>query len=312
MKINLLIAAPLSLLCLLSTAAMAQDPATPATTTTAAPTAPAKPMAKKIAPAAGTSAVAAPKKEEAPSVKYSMVLGAEYDLQAQTQPDGSRSQEIDYEFKPGIAYGNYSAFIDEYLAHDLVDSSATSTWSDPVIGVGRKGWELGPYVKLAPSASVQLPLKDSTKNEVGLLYSVAGFLGFSLNTKNMGLDSWSFGYQIGAYRNFTKFDTNAKTGNPNMDHKFRQRFTLGYDITDKLSFFNLFDFSSKYSVNGVVTNNFFLLNTLGYQLTDNFSVSILHTNDGGGVFLKGDNYENNLKVYDSTSSIFGVAVELDL
>lgn len=307
MKMNLWITLPLSLMCF---AAYAQSPAATTTTTTTTTPATTAPVAKKkAAPAAGTSTVAAPKKEEAPSVKYSFVYSAEYDLQAQTQPDGSRAQSLSHMFRPGISYGDYTAVVEEYYNQDLVDSKSIE-WTDPAFAFSKKAWTLGDYFKLGPSASLVLPLKDATRNEMGLLYNVGAGLKLSLNTKNMGLDSWSFAYQVNVYRNFTQYDTNAKTGAPNLHHKIRNRVTFGYDFTDQWSFFNLFDFNSNYSVNGVVTNSFFSLQSLGYQVNDVVNVSIAHTN--GGPFLKAGTYENNLKFYDEENSTYAFAVEVAL
>jgi hypothetical protein len=303
MKLNLWISLPLSMICVLANAQ-----GTASTTTTTATTA----SATSTAAPAATSTAAAPKTEEAPKVGYKISYEASYSLQAQTQPDGSRSQSLAHSFSPGLTYGLYSASLALEYSQDLLDSGNpdSNQWSDPVLALGRKSIPLGEYFKFGPSATLTLPMTDNSKNNVGTKYNIAAAASLSLNTKAVGLDNWSLSYQLAASKIFTDFDTNAKTGNPNPSHRFRNRFSLGYNFTESLSFFNMFDFNSNYNVNGTVTNSFFSLQSLGYSITDNISASLSHTN--GGAYLKSGSYENNLKVYDSESSTYNVGLEVAL
>lgn len=285
------------------------------TSTTAAPAASTTTAPATITAAAttATSTTAAPKKEEAPSVKFNLSYDLGYSLQAETQTDKegaqSRSQSVSHEFTPGMAYGQYSSFA--YIAYeqDLIASSKNS-WSDPIFGLSKKAWELGKYLKLAPSGSVTLPLTDSTRNEVGLLYGVGAGLNLGLNTKNLGMDAWSMSYQLNASRSFTSFDTNAKTNSPNRLYGFRNRFNLGYSFTDAFSFFTRFDFNSNYSVNGIVTNSFSHFQSFSYSINEVTSVSFTHAN--GGPYLKTETYENNLKFYDTENSSYSVGLSVNL
>lgn len=292
-RMNLWISLPVTMLCL---SANAQT----TTTTTVATTAP-----------AATSTTAAPKKEEAAAAKFGFVYDLGYSLQSQTQKDGSRSQGLSQTFKPTMKYGEYSTFASIDHDQDLLDSAGGgNVWADPVFGISKKAWTLGEYFKLGPSMSLLLPLKDATRNEVGLIYNVGGALSLSLNTKALGMDAVSLGWQISANKNFTNYDTNAKTGSPNTSHRMRNRLTFGYDFNDTYSFFNMFDFNSTYSVNGVVTNSFFTLQSFGYAVNDNISLSLSHAN--GGPFLKSGTYQNNLKLYDEENSSYSFGLEVVL
>lgn len=275
----------------------------PAASTTTAPTAAAP------ATTAATSTMTAPKKEEAPSVKFNLSYDLGYTLQSEAQPNGSRSQSVSHEFLPGMAYGQYSSFAYIGYEQNLIKSSENS-WSDPIFGLSKKAWDLGQYLKLAPSGSVTLPLTDSTRNEVGLLYGVGAGLNLGLNTKNLGMDAWSMSYQLNASRSFTSFDTNASDGNPNRLYGFRNRFNLGYNFTDAFSFFTRFDFNSNYSVNGIVTNSFNHFQSFSYSINEVTSVSFTHNN--GGSYLKKDTYENNLKFYDTKGSTYSVGLSVNL
>lgn len=298
MKLNLWLSLPLSVICI---AAHANT-----TTTTTAPAA----ATTTTAPAAATSTTAAPaaaKKEEAPSVKFGFVYGGSYSLQAEKQADGTRTQAIGHEFTGKMSYGDYRASVYSAYENDIVDTSGTGSFTDPAWKLSRKSWTLNDYLSMGPALTLTIPMNASSKEDD--LYTVGGALSFSLNTKTLGLDSLSLGNEISANKYFTKYDTTS-AGSPSKSHRFRNRITVGYDITDKFSFFNLFDFNFNYSVNGVVTNSFFSLQSFGYTLSDNVSVSLSHTN--GGAYLKSGTYENNLKFYDSKSSNYSVGLEVSL
>ena len=140
-----------------------------------------------------------------------------------------------------MSYGDYTLKTDNYYEQDLIDTSANQNgqWYDPVFIVSKKSVEVGKYFKIGPSGALVLPLKESSRNDTGMLYTVSAAANVSVNTKNLNMDAWSFGYQLNAYRYFTQFDTKAGTGDPNMHHRFRNRFTFGYKFTDKFSFSNL-------------------------------------------------------------------------
>ena len=302
MKLNYWISLPLlSTICLFANANTTTTVATPApaATATAAPV---------TAPAAATSTTAAPKKEDAPSVKYGISYEAGFSLQAQTQPDGTRSQSLSHGLTPSLSYGEYRSSVAISYEQDMNDS-ASNGFADPVFALSKKAWTLSKYFKLAPSGTLMLPMTDASKNKTGLMYNVGGALGLSLNTKELGMEKFSTGYQIAVSKNFTNYDTNS-SGNPQTSHKLRNRITAGYSITDTISFFNMFDFNSSYSVNGVVTNSFFSLQSFSYSVNDNVGLGFAHSN--GGSYLKSGTYENNLKFYDSVASTYSLSLEVNL
>jgi hypothetical protein len=329
MKDNRFYLLPLSLICALSLNAQAATtttapaptgttaatapaaPAAPGSTTAVKPAAPAAAKAKTATkPAAGTNKTKAPEKAPEPAkLSFNLSFDASYTLQAEKPANDPRAQSMSYELTPGMGYGDYSAFAYFSYTQDLIDSTAPS-WSDPLFGAGRKAWSLGEYFTLGPSGTIILPMTDATKNEVGLLYNIGGALKLGLKTKAIGLDNWSIAYSVAYNRNFTKFDTNARTNSPNTMSRIRQRFDVNYNITDSLSFFNRFQFDSNTSVYGVVRNSFLFVNSFSYQINDVVGVSLSHAN--GGSLLKPETYQNNLKLYDSESSEYSVGLSLGI
>lgn len=297
-----------------STAATS-TPTVPATTATIAPataapataTAIKKPASK--ASSAATSTVAAPKKEEAPTVKFGLGYDLGYSMQAKAQPDGSRSQSLSHEFVPSMSYGEYNAFAYMGYNQDLVATNENG-WSDLILGAGKKAWTLSEYLKLGPSITLVQPLTNRSRNEIGLLYAFSAALKLTLNTKTLGMDAFKLSYQGQISRANLQYDTNAKTGAPNRLHGYRSRINIGYDITDALSFSTQFDFNSNYSVNGIVSNTFSHSQTLGYTLNDHASLSFTHSNEGP--YLKTGTYENNLKFFNDEDSSYSIGLGLSI
>ncbi|MEQ1722058.1 MAG: hypothetical protein ABL930_02715 [Pseudobdellovibrio sp.] len=299
MKLNLWISLPLSMICVLANAQGTASTTTTTATTTAAATA---------APAAATS-TATPKKEEAPSFKFGLSYDAEYALQAQTQPDGTRSQGLSNTFTGSMGYGQFNSFLSMTYDQDLIDSSG-SAWGDAALGVSKKAWTLGEYLKLGPSMSLALPLTDATRNVTGLQYAVGGTLKLTLVTKALGMDNFSISQSVGVTKFFTNFDTTS-TGSPSKAYRLRNQTSLGYSLTDSLSIEGLGRLDSNYSVNGVVTNFFILQEAISYQINDNVSVGASHTNAANYLNSKKE-YESNLKFYDSESSSYSVNISVSL
>ncbi|MCC2678098.1 MAG: hypothetical protein K0R29_674 [Pseudobdellovibrio sp.] len=297
---------------LLCAFAHAQAPATTTTvakevkTPTATADANATPAAAAAAAATSTAEV---KKEEAPSVKYSMGLGLSYSITAETQPDGTRSESVDYTFTPGLSYGIYRASVFTLYSQNLKDTAKNGSFIDPIFSFSRSSFDLSKYFKLGPSLSVTLPMSDSSKNNTELLYSIGGAASLYLQNKPLGIDNWNISYYVAYQRNFTKFAT-TNAGEPVTMQRIRQRINVGYKFTDSLSLSTRFQFDSKYSSEGIVRNDFLHFQTLSYSVNDTISLSMGHTNSGA--LLNGTNYDNNLKFYDEASSTYSAGIDVSL
>ncbi len=285
----------------------------PTTTTTIAkevkvPSATAEANATPAAAAAATS-TAEVKKEEAPSVKYSLGLGLGYTLGAEAQSNGTRKETMTYSFTPGLSYGIYRASVFSLYEQNLKDTSKNGSFIDPILSFSRSSFELNKYFKLGPSVSVVLPMSDNSKNNTELLYSIAGAASLYLQNKPLGLDGWNINYYLGYQRNFTRYAT-TNSGDLVTMQRIRQRINVGYNFTDSLSLSTRFQFDSKYSSEGIVRNDFLHFQTLSYKINDTLSVSMGHTNSGAT--LKGENYDNNIKLYDEAASEYSAGLDISL
>lgn len=285
----------------------------PKTTTTVAK--PAKPAVATVATATTTApaqgaatSTTAPKKEEAPSVKFSFFFNPSYSIKAEPGTDGTRDESISYFFSPSMSYGVYRASVYTLYGQDIKDTKS-SYWIDPVFTFSRSAIPLSDYFKLGPSVSITLPMTDGSKNNTELLYTIAGALNLSLNTKNLGLDKWSTSYYVAYDRNFTRYSTTA-AGEPVTMQRIRQRINVGYSFTDKLSLSTRFQLDSNYSAEGIVRNKFLHFQTISYQINDTVALSAGHTNANN--LLDGTTYQNNLKFYDETTSEYSAGIEISI
>ncbi len=290
---------PITLICVSAYAATTP----PAASTVKAP----------AAPAAGTSTVAAPAPAANPT-SFGFLFEPSYEVQAyeQTDKDGikSRSESLAYGFTPSMKFGDGYRLSTYWEYDQTLTDSTDSGWIDPSVSLSRKAWELGKYIKLGPSTTVGLPLKQSTKDNTNLKFAISGKLTASLNTANMGLDAFSASYGVQVSRFFTDYSTTLK-GDPVTQSRFRQQISLGYQIIDPLSFGLFFQHDSKFSSEGVIRGSFVFSQSLEYSINDSLSVSFAHTNSGD-TLKKEENYENAIKFDDKENSTYSVGLGLSI
>jgi hypothetical protein len=218
--------------------------------------------------------------------------------------DHTKSESLSYSLSPGFSYGGYSYGVNFSYTQSLADTTRAS-FSDPGFNVDRKSWKISDYFTLKPAGTLVLPMTDRSKNDIGLLYNIGGGLNLSLVTKAFNMDAWDFGAGLAVNRNFTQYATNSY-GEPSNMWRIRQKYHAGYDLTESLNFSTSFDFSSNYSVNGVVTNTFSVGESFRYKISRGVSMSMGHSN--GGPTLTPFTYDNNMKLYDQKSSTYSVGV----
>ena len=262
-----------------------------------------------LAPAASTSTTAAPKAEEAPKWSFRMGIGPSYTMGAQAKPDGSRSESLSTSFTPSVGYGNWTLMLFELYSQDLKNASGGGNFIDPMLFLSRKSIPLGDYLSIGLGANLTIPMTDSTKNNVNLLYGIGGSAQLNLNTKTLGMDAWKISYYLAGNRNFTQFSTTS-AGEPITMGRIRQRINVGYGFTENFSLSTRFEFDSNYSAEGVVRNKFMHYETLGYQITDSIGISAGHTN--ANTLLDGTTYQSNLKFFDENTSEYSVGLDISL
>lgn len=260
------------------------------------------------APAAATSSTT-PAKEESAPVKFFMAMSLAYETQAQTQPNGTRSESIAYIFIPGMTFSDYKLSALALYSQDLKNSAKTGSFIDPSFTFSRNAIDLGQYFKLGPSLSLTVPMSDYSKNIVELQYSVGGALYLGLNTKNLGMDKWSIGYNLFYTRNLTKYSTDAN-GELITLQRIRNRMSVGYRLTDNLSLSTRFELDSNYSAEGVVRNKFAHSQSLSYKINNTVSVNGGHSNSDA--LLDGTTYQSNLNFYDEVASKYTLGLDISI
>lgn len=155
----------------------------------------------------------------------------------------------------------------------------------------------GSYFRL--KGSLAAPLSKGSRKDSDLITSVT--LGA---TFGMGLDSilkgLSFYYLPDAKISFYKYQTARHSGESNNQYRVLQRLIIGYQIADKfsLSFDNIY--YRNWTFEGTTTDVFNFDQSLTYQATNDFSISIGHSIGGNALDING--VDSNVKLFDQHSS----------
>ncbi len=253
-------------------------------------------------------------KKKEPLVSFSFALNSSYNIQAEKQSDGTRAEYLQHEINPLVKISDYTLQGFFYYYDDL-KAPATNEWQDSFIALNKAPWNLGDYFTLAPGLALTLPLSKASREVVSSKYSVGASLALGLNTKNMGLDAFSVTYSLGYTKMYSDYETNIKN-EPSTNYRIRQRLTLGYQITDALSFKTRFQYDSSYSYANVVRDAFLHFQVFEYQFTEHISANIGHANAGNSYLVKeseNDYYlQNNVKFFDPETSEYSIGIGLSI
>lgn len=250
-------------------------------------------------------------KEEESRYKFGASVNASRSTSLYDHQDGTRSDSMDYRFIAFLAmpYGKITTIVD--YTEDLRDPENTAAGLyDPIIQYGFKSTDWAwsaPYVlTFAPNVSLVVPAtKRSIKRDQ---LNTAISTGISFGIKPDGIyksdGTWSVIFGLSAGQNFHMYeeDINGKVLNK---YSSNQSLNIGYSISD-------WDFSlsyvhrSRWTYQNNIRESYALSQYIGYSLTENFGLSMGHSNEGPAI--KANGYESNLNVIDENNSVvyFGV------
>lgn len=220
--------------------------------------------------------------------------------------DGTRGDSLDFRTIFGAAFTNghaLSSVID--YSNDLKDPENTAAGLiDPSIKYSfkSKNWAWSaPYIlTFRPSLSTVLPVTKRSRIRDELQGVLAGGISFGIIPdgiyKSDGV--WSVLIGVTAGRHFHKFeeDINGKVLNK---YSSNQSMDIGYSIAD-FSFSLSYLHRSRWTYQGNVRDSFALSQDITYSMTDNFAVSVGHSNEGA--MVKANGYESNLDIIDKNNS----------
>ena len=234
-----------------------------------------------------------------------------YSVQAEQQDNGTRTEYFTHEFIPTLKTTNY-VFNATFDFYDYYKTTEASKWDNTQFDAALNNpWDTE-YFKFTPMVIVIAPLFKK-EAEVSFQYAAGGRLTAALKSKELDIPNFIFkyGWQVLKFGQKLKFQEDPKTGLPlldaagekqfNTDFRLRQRFHLGYKLTEKLLAFMYFHYDSNFLFEGTVRNGFYHETFLEYAINENIAIN-LGTSNGGGVFVGDYQEKDNLKFYSKESS----------
>ncbi len=230
--------------------------------------------------------------------------------------DGSRSDSMDYLAMPQmkLSFGSVKGKI--VYSQNLRDdgntydgTAAASDFGDISLTVAKNPYKWmwsGPYViTLTPFASGVIPVSKNSLKRDELKTAISAGASFGIIPDGISPETdcfWSFAIGITAGRNFHTYDTdiNGKVLNR---YSSNQTLNISYNYKD-FSFGVEFINKTRWTYQGNVKSAFEHSQEIGYNVTDNVSVAVGHSN--GGSALKANGVDSNLElVNENDSSVYG-------
>lgn len=224
--------------------------------------------------------------------------------------DGSREDGMDYLFNPALttSFGKFSAKIaySQNLHDDPETNSKTaSDWADVPVTFAFKPYSwlwTPPYVlSVTPTITAAVPIsKVSTKRDM-LQTAVSGGVSFAITPDGIAPKkdgAWSLAVGVTAGRAFHTYEENI-VGTVLNKYSSNQTLNLGYSYKS-FSVSTEYIHKTRWTYQGNVRDSFELSEEIGYDINDNYSVALGHTNTGAG--LKEDASTSNFKIVNENDS----------
>lgn len=247
--------------------------------------------------------------EPAPSfVSFNATLGISHYAGAEAPKTGPRSANTYFDVWPAITIGPVKTTALITYAQNNADSKKND-WVDPqLFFASAKPIAAGEYLNIIPSSFINIPLSKTSKDSTQLKYGIGIGSAFALNTKTMGWDGVGLNYTLSYLKNETEFSTSV-AGEPLTSSRIRQRINFALPISSSFTFRSRLQLDSNFSFENVIRSSFLHFEQIEYKFLTKYTVYTGHTNSGGT--LAGDNYENNVKFYNDTSSLLYLGMSAD-
>ena len=239
------------------------------------------------------------KKEDSP-FKFFLEVDISYSIMLDKKnEDGTHPEYGGVGFAPAFKFYDYKISGLFNYNYDLHQPDIGNDWDDGQFSLSRKGWELGSYFKIGPTATLDLPFSKESRVNRTMKYILSGGFNLALNSKNAGVENVTLSYAA-SYGYFSnEYTTRADGITPTSKYRYLQILTTGYKI-GAVDLLGMFYYTSNYSYDDVVRNSFKHIESISYTFPNKIILSIMHVNKGP--MMKAKTYENNLEFYDKETS----------
>lgn len=244
--------------------------------------------------------------EVAPEVsekKISLSLTLEHSSNLNEKSNPDRDESTSLIIQPKYIFSEKSQVEARMDIVKSYDSEGSTKTTNTIIIYTPTKIDLSKELSFEPQVAVTLPTDQKFKDDESyrgsltlrptLLYSPSQIKG--LNILN----------RLSLSKNFHEYEINNKYS-PNVEYSLRYRLGISYAFTEKLMIELVNDYSMGRTYNSYNRDIFYFAQSIGYEFTKNWTVSISHKNEGPATGP--GNSGSNIAIYDTKSSYLGLGV----
>lgn len=229
--------------------------------------------------------------------------------------DGSRSDSMDYLVMPQMKLGFGTLKAKIVYSQNLRENGNTydgtagaSDWGDVSVTAAKNPykwmWSYPYMITLTPFVSGVIPASQNSMKRDELKTAISTGVSFGVIPDGIAPQSdgfWSFAIGVTAGRNIHSYETDI---NGKILNKYSSNQTVNFSYNYKdFSFGVEFINKSRWTYQGGVRSAFEHSQEIGYNINDNFSLALGHSN--GGSSLKANGLDSNLElVNENDSSVY--------
>ncbi|NDD92349.1 hypothetical protein EBZ37_09715 [bacterium] len=188
--------------------------------------------------------------------------------------------------------------------------SASKDWTgeseltllDPALKLSRSAATLNPYLSIAPSFGIVLPVSERTRSRESMIVAARSSLRLNADLaalKKPVVQNVSASYELGVSRAFHEYSTSS-SGSVNTAWRISNLASVAYTFNPKWSVSADFMRSVGLSYQGGARHAFSVGETLNYEFDPRVSFSVGHSNEGD--VLRANGVDSNISIFDSTNS----------
>ncbi|MCP4914019.1 MAG: hypothetical protein GY909_12985 [Oligoflexia bacterium] len=170
---------------------------------------------------------------------------------------------------------------------------------DSTLSLGRSLQKFNDETSLSGSLAFTIPLSDSSRESTGLKTAVRLRPALSYDASKSITEGLSITYLPSVKAYFHDYETKA-SGGSNTQYAVANRLVIGYSITDSLGLSLDNTYLRTWTYSGVSKDIYSLYQSLGYDVNENFALTVGHAIGGSVLAVNGQ--EQDIDLFDSENS----------
>ena len=191
------------------------------------------------------------------------------------------------------------------ISKDLTGEQDLSLLNDATVTVSRR---LGKVVRgISASADITgvIPFSKESRQRDSLITSLTLRPSLSADLSEIGMRSVKLGYGMGLTRHVHEYGI-ATSGKSNAQYGLSQRLSVSWNPTERLGLMMMGQLSNAWTYQWNLKQSFRFVQEISFDVSDTFSLSIDHQNQGPAV--KADGVTSNIALFNSHASTVSFSV----